>query len=70
MPDTDPESFLDALAFELRLRGCPVLRSELREFVHDAWPWICEDSSPCRWATLWQERPAWEQYRGQPAGAD
>jgi hypothetical protein len=59
MTGPDPESFLDALALELRLRGVPAFRSELREFVYDAWPWIVEDPSPGRWASLWQERPAW-----------
>jgi hypothetical protein len=59
------DTFLDALALELRLRGVLALRSELRFWVRDARPLI--DADPCvsRWATAYQE-----QYRGQPAGAD
>jgi hypothetical protein len=60
-PDSD--TFLDDLAHELRLRGVPVLRSELRAWMHDAWPLIIDDPSPGRWATAWLEN-----YRGQPAG--
>jgi hypothetical protein len=60
---TDVDTFLDALAFEIRLRGVPVLRSELRAWVHDAWPLIADDPSPGRWATAWLEAR-----RGQPAG--
>jgi hypothetical protein len=65
MQATAPEPFLDELAYELRLRGVPVLRSQLRQWVQDAWPLI--DADPCvsHWASAWQE-----QYRGQPAGAD
>jgi hypothetical protein len=65
MQVTAPEPFLDDLAHELRLRGVPVLRSGLRQWVRDAWPLI--DAGPCvsRWATAYQE-----QYCGQPAGAD
>jgi hypothetical protein len=61
----NPEAFLDELALELRLRGVPVFRSELRQRVKDAWPLI--DVDPCvgHWASAYQE-----QYRGQPAGAD
>ena len=65
MQTTTPEPFLDELAHELRLRGAPVLRSELRAWVRDAWPLIDVDPCVSRWATAWQE-----QYRGQPAGAD
>jgi hypothetical protein len=61
----DAEAFLDDLAGELRLRGVPGLRSELRAWVRDAWPLIEPDPSPGRWAAAWQE-----QYRGLPAGAD
>jgi hypothetical protein len=60
-PDVD--TFLDALALELRLRGCHVLRSELRAFVHDAWPLIAEDPAVSRWASEYLQ--TW-----QPAGAE
>jgi hypothetical protein len=49
--DTDLERFLDDLAHELRLRGCQVLRSELRTWVADCWSLIAEDPSPGRWAS-------------------
>jgi hypothetical protein len=49
--DLDPEPFLDALALELRLRGVPVLRSELRTWVADCWSLMVEDPSPGRWAS-------------------
>jgi hypothetical protein len=62
---TFTETFLDNLAQELRLRGVPVLRSELRGWVRDAWPLIEVDPFPGRWATAWQE-----QWRGVPVGAD
>jgi hypothetical protein len=57
-PDVD--TFLDALAFELRLRGCPVLRSELRTWLRSAWPLVEGDPSPSAWATRWLavNRPA------------
>jgi hypothetical protein len=45
MRATAPEPFLDELAYELRLRGVPVLRSQLRQWVQDAWPLI--DADPC-----------------------
>jgi hypothetical protein len=63
--ETDFDSFIAELAYELRLRGVPVFRSELRAWVRDAWPLIEDDPSPGRWATTWQE-----QYPGQPAGTD
>jgi hypothetical protein len=58
MSDANPDadSFLDALAHELRLRGVPVLRSELRTWVADCWSLIAEDPSPGRWAVAWLER--------------
>jgi hypothetical protein len=56
MPDADVETFLDDLAHELRARGVPVLRSELRGFVHDAWPLIEQDPAVGKWAQLWLER--------------
>jgi hypothetical protein len=65
MQATTPEAFLDELAHELRLRGVPVLRSELRAWVRDAWPLIDADPGVSRWARAYQE-----QNRGQPAGAD
>jgi hypothetical protein len=59
MSATTPEDFLDDLAYELRLRGVPVFRSELRQWVKDAWPLIEPDPSPGRWATAYLElRPA------------
>jgi hypothetical protein len=61
-PDTDPESFLDALAFELRCRRVPALRFELRQWVRDCWPLIEADLSPGKWAMAYLE-----QHRGQPA---
>jgi hypothetical protein len=51
MSDTDPETFLDALALELRLRGVPVLRSELRAWGADCWGLIVEDPAVSRWAS-------------------
>ena len=63
MPDTDPESFLDALAHELQSRRVPALRFELREFVRAAWPYIERDPSPAAWASRWLEA------QRQPAGA-
>jgi hypothetical protein len=60
----EQERFLDELARELRARGVPVLRSELRAFVHDAWPLIAEDPAVSRWATAWQQAHPWE-----PAGS-
>jgi hypothetical protein len=59
------DSFVADLAHELRLRGVPVLRSELRQWVRACWPLIDADPSPGHWASAWLE-----QYRGQPAGAD
>src|SRR5262245_14860261 len=58
MPDTDldPELFLDALAHELRLRGCHVLRIELRQWLRDCWPLVEGDPSPGRWASAYQEQ--------------
>jgi hypothetical protein len=53
-PDVD--TFLGALAWTLRLRGVPVLRSELRTWVHDCWPLIDADPSPGRWARAYQEQ--------------
>jgi hypothetical protein len=51
--DTDAgrEQFLDDLCHELRLRGVPVLRSELRQWVHDAWVHISADQAVSRWAS-------------------
>jgi hypothetical protein len=63
MSDTNPERFVDTLAHELRLRGVPTLRSELRPWVRACWPHIEGDPSPGRWATAWQEQR-------QPAGAE
>ena len=60
-----PDQFLDDLAHELRLRGVPVLRSELRQWLRDCGPAVAEDPAVGRWAAAWLE-----QYRGQPAGAD
>jgi hypothetical protein len=58
-PATTPEDFLDDLAFELRLRGVPVFRSELRQWVQDAWPLIEPDPSSERGAAAYLElRPA------------
>jgi hypothetical protein len=53
MSDADPDvdSFLDALAFALRLRGCHVLHSELRAWVADCWSLIAEDPGVSRWAS-------------------
>jgi hypothetical protein len=53
--DTDLERFLDDLCHELRLRGCHALRSEVRQWVHDAWPPIAEDPAVSRWAAAWRE---------------
>jgi hypothetical protein len=63
--DTDVDVFLDALAHELRLRGYPALRSELRYFVHDSWPLIQDDPSPAAWASRYLEQHPW-----QPAAAE
>jgi hypothetical protein len=51
MQATTPEAFLDDLAFELRLRSVPVFRSELRQWVQDAWPLIEPDPSRGRRAS-------------------
>jgi hypothetical protein len=53
--DTAAERFLDALAHELRGRGHCVLRSELRGWVHDAWPLIEADPPPSAWARRYLE---------------
>jgi hypothetical protein len=63
MSTDTPETFLDSLAHELRLRGYPAMRPELRQWLRDAWPLITDDPSPGRWASAWLE-----QNRGQPAG--
>jgi hypothetical protein len=47
----DLEQFLDDLCRELRLRGVPVLRSELRAWVADCWSLIAEDPAVSRWAS-------------------
>jgi hypothetical protein len=68
MSDTtsiDVDVFLDELAHELRLRGVPAFRSELRQWVRATWPLIADDPSPGRRATA-----RLEQHRDQPAGAD
>jgi hypothetical protein len=49
--DTDLDTFLDALALELRARGHHVLRSEVRAWLEAAWPMVREDPSPGRWAS-------------------
>jgi hypothetical protein len=56
MPDLDPSLFLDALAFELRLRGVPVLRSELRQWRADCWPLVVEAPYVSHWASAYQEQ--------------
>jgi hypothetical protein len=53
--DPDPLLFLDALAHEIRVRGFPVLRSELRLWLASAWPLVAEDPSPAAWARRWLE---------------
>ena len=53
--DTDLETFLDALAHELRLRGHAVLRNELRAWVDDCWSLIAEDPCVTRWASAYLE---------------
>ena len=60
-----PESFVDALAHEIRLRGVPVLRSEFRRWLADCGHRVAEDPAVGRWAAAWLE-----QYRGLLAGAD
>ena len=55
MQPTTPDAFLHDLAYELRLRGIPVFRSELRQWVQDAWPLIEPDPAPSRWATAYLE---------------
>jgi hypothetical protein len=54
--DADVNRFLDDLARELRLRGVPVLRSELRTWVADCWPHICDDPAVSRWAAEWLQQ--------------
>jgi hypothetical protein len=51
MSNSDLDTFLDALALELRLRGCPVLRSELRTWLLAAWPLVQEEPYVARWAS-------------------
>jgi hypothetical protein len=65
MPGADVEPLVDSLAFELRLRGCSGLRSELRARARDCWPLIEPDPCPSAWATRWQE-----VCRGPPAEVD
>jgi hypothetical protein len=61
MPDV-PDTFVDALAHELRLRGVPVLRSELRTWLQACGPLVTLDLSVSRWATAYREaRPAWAE---------
>jgi hypothetical protein len=49
-----PDTFLDDLAAELRRRGCPAPRCELRQFVADFWGLIVADPCVGRWATAYQ----------------
>ena len=58
MPDPTPSTFLDDLAHQLRLMRVPVLRFELRQWVHDAWPRIQDDPSPALWASRYLEQLA------------
>jgi hypothetical protein len=44
--DSDSTVFLNALAFQLRLCGVPVLRSELGQWLADVWPLAADDPSP------------------------
>jgi hypothetical protein len=53
--DPIPESFVDGLAFELRFRGVPVLRSALRRWLADAGPLVADDPSVGRWARAYLE---------------
>jgi hypothetical protein len=57
-----PDQFVDAPAFELRLRGVPVLRSELRTWLRDVAPLVAEDPCVSAWASRWLEmRPAFAE---------
>jgi hypothetical protein len=66
MNPTDParDAFLEDLLYELRLRGVPAFRSQLRRWLAALWPLVEGDPSPAVWATRWQE------ICRQPAGAD
>jgi hypothetical protein len=59
-PDVDVDTFLDDLAHELRVKGYPAPRSELRYFVHDCWPRIQDDPSPSAWASRYLEQHPWQ----------
>jgi hypothetical protein len=67
---TAPEAFLDELARELRLRGCPVLRSELLGWLAAVWVRAVAEGapSPSAWATRFLESPAGQ--RAFAAGPD
>ena len=49
------ESFVDALALEIRLRGYTVLRSDLRRWLADCGPLVAEDPCVSAWADRWLE---------------
>jgi hypothetical protein len=59
MTDPIPETFVDDLAHEIRLRGVPVLRSELRTWLADCGPGVAEDPSVGRWARAFLEVHEW-----------
>ena len=42
--------FLPDLEQQLGLRAVPFSRADALEFVAGAWPLICEDPDPVRWA--------------------
>jgi hypothetical protein len=44
------EAFIEALAWELTLRGVPFVRPDLEAFVDDVWPMAQEAPDGCRGA--------------------
>jgi hypothetical protein len=60
-----PDAFLDDLAHEIRLRGVPVLRSELRQWLRDCGPAVAEDPAVSRWAAAFIEVHAGLAARGE-----
>jgi hypothetical protein len=50
-----PDTFVDDLAHEIRLRGVPVLRGELKRWLADVGPLMAGDPCVSAWASRWQE---------------
>ena len=50
--------FLEALAWDLRLRGVPYIRPDLEAFVDDVWTLAEADLDLIRWADAFAQAPA------------